>query len=159
MGSKIDWREYHRKRQHELSTFLKAAKNVVSSVGSPRPEPGDPGQRGRGRPPYSPRAMLLLNLLRMNLRMSYRDLESLLQSNAELRDQLGLPSVPGRDTIHRHAQALTEAYLARFNDALTQRLKKTSYVSPSTRPVSRSRGTRDVGALPRTRSAPSAASG
>lgn len=155
----VDWREYHKQRKHEVDTFLKAAKNVVLGVGPPRPEPAAAGSRGRGRPGYSTSGMLLSNLLRMQLRMSYRDLESLLQANPELRGRLGLDKVPGRDTIHRHAQALTEAYLRRFNDQLSQRLKKTIYESPSTPPVSRSKGTRDVGALPRTRSAAPAANG
>lgn len=146
----VDWHEYHKKRQHELGTFLKAAKMALSRVGPPRPEPAGPGARGRGRPPYSPGSMLLLNLLRIQLKMSYRDLESLLRANAGLRDQLGLAHVPGRDTIHRHAQTLREAYLHRFNDEVTQRLKKTSYAGASTRPASRSKHTRDVGALPRT---------
>lgn len=149
----MDWKEYHKKRQHEIETFLKQAKTTISAIGPPFPEPGGPGQRGRGRPPHTPTGMLLLNLLRMHLKMSYRDMEALLQSNTQLRDQLGLERVPGRDTIHRHAQALREDYLRRFNDQLTHHLKKTSYASPSTPPVSRSKGTRDVGALPRTRNA------
>lgn len=148
-----DWKEYHQKRKHELGTFLKAAKAVVAKVGPPRPEPAAPDERGRGRPPYSPSSMLLVNLLRMQWKMSYRDMEALLEANPEMRGRLGLATVPGRDTIQRHAQALTEAYLHRFNAELTQRLKKTSYASASTPRVSRSTGTRDVGALPRTRNA------
>lgn len=148
----MDWREYHKQRKHEVETFLKAAKTVVSHVGPPRPEPREPGSRGRGRPGYTTSGMLLANLLRIQLKTSYRDLEAILQANPELRERLGLKAVPGRDTIHRHAQALTEAYLHKFNDQLTQRLKKTSYESPSTPRVSRSKSTRDVGALPRTRS-------
>ena len=149
----VDWREYHKQRKQELVTVLKAAKTAVSEVGPPRPEPAPAGSRGRGRPGHTTSGMLLTNLLRMQLKLSYRDLESLLQANPDLREQLGLKSVPGRDTIHRHAQALTENYLHRFNDHLTQRLKKTSYGSPSTPRVSRSKSTRDVGALPRTRRA------
>lgn len=149
----VDWKEYHKKRKHELETFLKAAKMGVSGVGPPRPEPAPEGERGRGRPGHTTTGMLLSNLLRIQLKLSYRDIESLLQSNADLRDQLGLKSVPGRDTIHRHAKALTEEYLKKFNDRLTERLKKTIYASASTRRVSQSKNTRDVGALPRTRNA------
>lgn len=148
-----DWKDYHQKRKHEMATFLKAAHAVLGSVGPPRPEPAAPEERGRGRPPYSPSSMLLVNLVRMRLRMSYRDMESLLDANPEVRARLGLDSVPGRDTIQRHAQALSEAYLHRFNAQLTERLKKTRYASASTPRVSRSTGTRDVGALPRTRNA------
>lgn len=159
MGSHVNWPDYHKKRQHEIETFLKRAKEAVSAIGPPFPEPKPEGERGRGRPPHSPQGMLLANLLRMQLKLSYWDMESLLHSNAQLREQLGLRKVPGRDTIHRHAQALREEYLVRFNQALTAHLKKTSYASQSTPPVSRSRGTRDVGALPRTRNAAPALNG
>jgi hypothetical protein len=148
-----DWKDYHQKRKHELATFLRAAQVILRRLGPPAAEPAAPEERGRGRPPYSPSTMLLVNLVRMQLRMSYRDMESLLSANPELRGRMGLPRVPGRDTIQRHAQALSESYLHRFNAQLTQRLKKTSYASASTPRVSRSTGTRDVGALPRTRNA------
>lgn len=146
-----DWKAYHQKRKQELTTFLKAAQATLDKVGPPQPEPAEPGQRGRGRPPYSPSSMLLVNLLRIQLAMSYRDMEALLESNPSLRGRLDLDATPGRDTIQRYAQTLTEAYLKRFNDALTDRLKKTTDGSVSTPRVSRSKGTRDVGALPRTR--------
>lgn len=149
----MDWADYHKRRKYEMEHFLKAAKMAVSSVGPPKPEPAPVGDRGRGRPGHTTSGMLLLNLLRVHLKLSYRDMESLLRANADLRGQLGLKTVPGRDTIHRHAQLLTESYLKKFNDQLTARLKKTIYGSPSTPRVSRSTGTRDVGALPRTRSA------
>jgi hypothetical protein len=154
VGSKIDWPAYTKQRKNELETFLHAALDVASKVGPPRPEPAPAGSRGRGRPPrYTSTGMLVVNLVRMHLRMSYRDLESYLRSHADLRHRLGLDRPPTPTTIHRHAQALTESYLERFNQALTERLKKTSHAPPSTPRVSRSRGTRDVGALPRTRSA------
>jgi hypothetical protein len=149
----VDWRDYHKRRKHELENVLKAAKIAVFTVGPPTPEPALPGLRGNGRPGHTTSGMVLINLLRVHLKLSYRDMESLLQANPDLRDQLGFRTVPGRDTIHRHAQALTEAYLKKFNDQLTGRLKKTIYESPLTQRVSRSTGTRDVGALPRTRTA------
>jgi hypothetical protein len=149
----VDWKEYHKKRQRELETFLKASKMAVSAVGPHKPEPAPAGQRGRGRPGHTTKGMVLLNLLRMHLKLSYRDMESFLRANPDMRDQLGLKTVPGRDTIHRHAQLLSEEYLKRLNDRLVERLKKTSYESASMPRVSRSKSTRDVGALPRTRNA------
>lgn len=149
----VDWKDYHKRRKHELENFLKAAKIAVSSVGPPKPEPAEPGERGKGRPGHTTAGMMLVNLLRIHLKLTYRDMESFLRANPELRHDLGLQTVPGRDTIHRHAQTITEAYLRKLNDQLTSRLKKTSYESPSMPPVSRSKGTRDVGALPRTRNA------
>jgi hypothetical protein len=148
----IDWHDYHQKRKQEFSVFLDAMDKVAIAVGAPRPEPKAAGQRGKGRPPYSPTAMLKVNLLRIYLKLSYRDMEALLAAEPSIRTRLGLASVPGQDTIHRHAETLTEDYLAKVNRALSERLKKTSLTSASTPQVSRSRGTRDVGALPSTAS-------
>lgn len=148
MPGTIDWREYHAKRKEEFRELQKALDSVVEQLGAPRPEPKPAGQRGKGRPPYSPMAMVKVNVLRIYLRLSYRQMEAYLHGNPAMVKRLGLASVPGQDTIHRHAETLTEDYLHRLNDALVARLKKTSSTPASMPPASRSRGTRDVGALP-----------
>lgn len=145
----FNWHDYHSKRKAEFSVLLDALDHVVEQVGPPKAEPKPPGQRGRGRPPYSPSAMVKVNVLRIYLKLSYRDMESWLEADANLRGRFGLGSTPGQDTIHRHAETLSEAYLTKLNDALVARLKKTSSMSASTPQVSRSTGTRHVGALPR----------
>lgn len=141
----VDWHDYHRKRKEEFGVFLAAMDAVAAQVGPPKAEhkPGD-----MGRPPHSPTAMLKVNLLRVYQKLSYRDMASYLEANSEVRGRLGLKSAPAHDTIHRHAEKLGEAYLQRFNAALVAHLKKTRSMPASMPPVSRSRGTRDVGALP-----------
>lgn len=148
MPGKVDWREYHAKRKDEFRQLQIALDAVVDGIGAPRPEPKPAGQRGKGRPPYSPKAMVKVNVLRIYLRLSYRDMEAYLKANAGAMERLGLQSVPGQDTIHRHAETLTETYLSKLNDALVARLKKNRSTPPSMPPASRSRGTRDVGTLP-----------
>lgn len=150
--AKVDWTEYDQKRKNELSAFVRISKKVVKHIGAPTPEPLPAGRRGRGRPPYSPNSLLLVNLLRIYFQMSYRDTVSLLQANHQLRRSLGLESVPTRNTINLYAKTISESYLKDFLARVTVNLKKTESISPSTPPVSRSRGTRDVGKLPRTRS-------
>ena len=103
-----------------------------------------------GVKPYDPGSKMLTNLLRIYLKMSYRELESFLQDNEQMRRRLGLRDAPGRDTINRYAKTLSELYLKEFNDSLTSRLKKDASDSPSALQVSRSSGTRSVGTLPRT---------
>lgn len=93
--------------------------------------------------------MFLTNLLRIYLKMSYRDIESFLRDNEQMRRRLGLKDAPGRDTINRYAKTISEAYLKEFNAKLTQRLEKGGFDSASIAPVSRSRNTRTVGTLPR----------
>jgi len=152
MPGNIDWRDYHQKRKNEHKRFIEAAKAVAARVGPPRPE-ADPENRSRGRPGYSQTSMLLVNLLRIYMKRSYRDMEAYLVANPAVCAQLDLPSPPGRDTIHRHADSLTERYLRRFNDALVAAQKKRDSMSVSMPPVYRSTGTRDVGGLPRTENA------
>lgn len=152
MPGKIDWRDYHQKRKHEFSRFIEAARAVANRVGPPRFE-ADPKSRGPGRPGYSQTSMLLVNLLRIYMKRSYRDMETYLLANPAMCQELGLDSVPGRDTIHRHADHLSEAYLKRFNEALVAVQKKHASMSVLMPRVSRSQGTRDVGSLPRMESA------
>jgi hypothetical protein len=145
---KDDWTGYNRARKHEFSTFIREAKKVLARIGPPVAIRLEPGTRPMGRPPYDPGAMLIVNLLRIYLKLTYREIETLLQQNGQLRRTIGLDNVPGRDTINRYAKTLDEAYLVKFNDQLTARLKKTSVAQPSMPPVSRSKGTRSVGTLP-----------
>lgn len=142
----IDWKDYHLKRKEEFGVFLEAMDAVAAEVGPPRAEhkPGD-----MGRPPHSPTAMLKVNLLRVYQKLSYRDMASYLAANPEVAARLGLKAAPSHDAIHRHAEKLGDAYLQRFNAALVAHLKKTRSTPASMPPVSRSHGTRDVGALPR----------
>jgi len=148
-----DWSLYNSHRQKEMRRFIRESKRVLETVGpptAPRPE----GVPMEGRPPYHPSSMLLTNLLRIYLKMSYRDVESMLRNNEQMRRRLGLQDTPGRDTIHRYAKTLSEDYLVQFNAQLTTRLKKTGSESASTLPVSRSSNTQSVGTLPRTPAAP-----
>ena len=158
MPGKIDWRDYHQKRKHEHARFIEAAKAVAARVGPPRPET-DPENRGRGRPGYSQTSMLLVNLLRIYMKRSYRDMEAYLVANPAVCRDLDLPSPPGRDTIHRHADGLSEGYLRRFNEALVAVQKKRVSMSVSMPRVYRSTSTRDVGGLPRMENASTPSSG
>lgn len=102
-----------------------------------------------GRPPYTPESMFLTNLLRIYLKMSYREMEAFLRDNEQLRRRLGLKDAPGRDTMNRYAKTISEDYLKDYNTRLTQRFQKGGFESVSMPPVSRSKGTQSVGALPR----------
>lgn len=148
-GKSRDWAAYNAHRRKEMGRFVRESKRALAIVGSPTPlkEEGSPG-----RPPYDPSSMLLANLLRVYLKLSYRDFETLLRGNEQLRRKLGLDDSPGRDTLHRYAQTLTDDYLHAFNSALASRVKKGASPSPSTVPVCRSRSTQSVGALPRSTS-------
>lgn len=145
MDGKRDWSAYNEHRKKELSRFVRESKRVLGEVGPP----AENREYETGRRPYEPASMFLTNLLRIYLKMSYRDIESFLRDNEQMRRRLGLKDAPGRDTINRYAKTISEAYLKEFNAKLTQRLEKGGFDSASIAPVSRSRNTRTVGTLPR----------
>ena len=124
MASEIDWSTYNARRKSDLVAFIRIAKRIIKRIGPPGTEPLPRGQRGRGRPHKSPTSMLLVNLLRIYLKMSYRDLEALLAADSQLRRSIGLDAIPGRSTINRYAATLNETYLRKFNEQLTWRQKK-----------------------------------
>lgn len=150
-GSKRDWSAYNSHRKKELGRFIRESKRALLTVGPPTPPKDFEGKPGR--PPYDPSSMLLTNLLRLYLKMSYRDLEAFLRDNEQMRRKLGLPDAPGRDTIHRYAKTLSEEYLREFNASLTARVKRGDSASVSMPPVYRSSGTQSVGMLPNTQTA------
>jgi hypothetical protein len=145
MAGKRDWSADNEHRKKELSRFIRESKRVLAEVGPPTQN----RDYVTGRPPYEPAGMFLTNLLRIYLKMTYRDIESFLRDNEQMRRRLGLGDAPGRDTIHRYAKTIDEAYLKEFNRRLTQRSEKGGFASASTAPASRSLGTQSVGALPR----------
>ncbi len=149
MDGKRDWTAYNEHRKKELSRFIRESKKILGEIGPPVENP----EYVTGRKPYSAASMFLTNLLRIYLKMSYRDIESMLRDNEQMRRRLGLKDAPGRDTIHRYAKAIDEAYLKEFNHRLVKRLEKGGFGSASIAQASRSRSTRSVGTLPRLPSA------
>lgn len=149
MDGKRDWTGYNEHRKKELSRFIRESKRVLSVVGPPATN----REYETGRPPYSPESMFLTNLIRIYHKMSYREIETLLRDNEQMRRRLGLRDTPGRDTIHRYAKTISEEYLVEFNKRLTQRFEKGGDASASIAPVYRSKSNHSVGALPRWTSA------
>jgi hypothetical protein len=149
MAAKRDWSAYNEHRLKELSRFVRESKRILGIMGPP-PTGKDRVDSTPGIKPYPASAMFLTNLMRVYLKMSYRDLEAFLRDHEQFRRRLGLPGAPGRDTINRYAKTISEDYLREFNDRLTVAIKKGASESQSMLQVSRSRGTRHVGALPRT---------
>lgn len=148
MDGKRDYSAYNEHRKKELSRFVRESKRVLGEIGPP----AENREYERGRPPYSPESMFLTNLLRIYNKMSYRDIETFLRDNEQMRRRLGLKDAPGRDTINRYAKTISEDYLVEFNKRLTQRLEKGGVASASTVLVSRSKSNHSVGALPRSTS-------
>ena len=129
-----DWRGYERYRRDEVNLYLTKARSLVES----NPAPWTPQKRGQ--PPYPPKAMVTLLLLKTWLGMDYRSISAYLRAFPEQRIRIGLEETPSHTTIRNHMLCLPEAYLRRLNAQLTKPCQKGAL--PQTAQASASTGTR-----------------
>ena len=83
-----DWKGYERYRRDEVNLFLTTAKSLVES----NPSPWSP--KKRGQPPYQPKPMVILLLLKTWLGMDYRSISAYLRAFPEQRAKIGLDEAP-----------------------------------------------------------------
>jgi len=102
----------------DFINFLRKAKQVVWNS----PEPWK--TKKMGRRPYSPRTLVLCNLLKERFSLTYRETEALISSNRELRDILELKRVPGKSTLQRALEKIPEKYFKGLLERLTREVKK-----------------------------------
>jgi hypothetical protein len=113
-----DWRGYERYRRDEVNLYLAKAKSLVES----NPPPWTP--KKRGQPPYPPKAMAILLLLKTWLDMDYRSISAYLRAFPEQRLKIGLAKTPSHTAIRDHMLRLPEAYLRKLNAQLTKPYQK-----------------------------------
>ncbi len=113
-----DWKGYERYRRDEVNLFLAKAKSLIGS----NPDPWMPGKIGH--PPYPPKAMVILLLLKTWLGMDYRSISAYLRAFPEERIKLGLKKTPSHTSIRNHMLRIPESYLRRLNMKLTKPYQK-----------------------------------
>ena len=113
-----DWKGYERYRRDEVNLFLTKAKSLVES----NPSPWSP--KKRGQPPYPPKTMVILLLLKTWLGMDYRSISSYLRAFPGQRIKIGLDEAPSHTAIRNHMLRMPEAYLRRLNTQLTKPYQK-----------------------------------
>jgi len=113
-----DWKGYERYRRDEVNLFLAKAKGL----GEANPAPWTPGKMGQ--PPYPPKAMVILLLLKTWLEMDYRSISSYLRAFPQQRRKVGLDETPSHTSIRNHMLRIPEAYLRRLNLQLTKPYQK-----------------------------------
>jgi hypothetical protein len=113
-----DWKGYERYRRDEVSLFLTKTKSLVEG----NPPPWSP--KKRGQPPYPPKTMVILLLLKTWLGMDYRSISSYLRAFPEQRIKIGLDEAPSHTAIRNHMLRMPEAYLRRLNTQLTKPYQK-----------------------------------
>lgn len=112
-----NWQAYDLYRKDEEALFLEKAKKVVWSLPPPYEE------KHTGRPPYNPRGMAMIALLKMKSKKDYRSLESHLRARRDLLEIMELDEAPSKSTIHLSLKKIPESYLKRLNSILTQPYK------------------------------------
>lgn len=102
----------------EVNLYLTKAKSIVESS----PAPWTPQKRGQ--PPYPPKAMVTLLLVKTWLGMDYRSISAYLRAFPEQRIRIGLEKTPSHTTTRSHIIRLPETYLGKLNNQLTQSYQK-----------------------------------
>lgn len=125
MSRKFDWKSYGKSKEKELSILLREAKRIVEETDEPWPK------EHYGRPPYPSRTMVLICILKVYFKMTYRDIEGLLKTNATLRRELNLTVVPDHNTIQRAMEKIPEEYFRKLNNRITLNFKKRGMTLPS----------------------------
>jgi hypothetical protein len=113
-----DWKGYERHRRDEVNLFLTKAKRLVES----NPSPWTP--KRRGQPPYLPKPMAILLLLKTWFGMDYRSISAYLRAFPEQRIKIGLAKTPSHTPIRNHMLRLPEAYMRKLNAQLTKPYQK-----------------------------------
>jgi hypothetical protein len=123
--SKRSYLVYERASRNEERLFLDTAKEIVGEVEEPgdwrRRDPKHPGGRDVS---YGFRTMLLVLLLMVYHRKEYREMEAHLNNNPDLLRELGLDRSPGKSTMQRACARISIDALARVNDAVIAKFKK-----------------------------------
>ena len=113
-----DWRGYERYRRDEVNLFLAKATTLVES----NQPPWTPQKMGQ--PPYPPKPMVILLLLKTWFGMDYRSISAYLRAFPEQRIKIGLATMPSHTSIRNHMLRLPETYLRRLNTQLTKPYQK-----------------------------------
>jgi hypothetical protein len=124
--SKGQYLVYERASRDEERLFLETAREVISKIEEPRNwKRQDPEKHPGGRNvTYGFRTMLLILLLMVYHRKEYREMEAHLNNNPSLLKELGLERSPGKSTMQRACAKMSIGTLARVNDAITAKFKK-----------------------------------
>lgn len=77
-----------------------------------------PAKKGRGRPAYDYRIMLVLCILRVLLRKKYADYETEMRFDKRLMEMLKLDKLPCKSSVNNYALQFSLSFLSKFNREL-----------------------------------------
>jgi transposase len=120
-----NWKAHNKIKENEVDFLLKKGLEIINDNKEPWAD------KNFGRPPYPPKSMVSICLLKVYFGMPYRDLESLLRSNKTFQELLELKDVPDHNTIQRSMEKIPMDYLQQLNRQLTLSFKKSDRTLPS----------------------------
>jgi transposase len=121
----FNWKNHNKIKEKEFDFLLKTGIEIIDETQEPWSE------KNFGRPPYSPKPMVAVCLLKVYFGMPYRDIESLLRSNKTFQEILNLENIPDHNTIQRAMEKIPLEYLHHLNDKLAIKFKKNDRTLPS----------------------------
>ncbi len=119
-----NWKKHNKIKEKEFEILIQEAVRIINDSQKPWEE------KQYGRPPYPPRSMVLICLLKVYFRMPYRDIESLIRSNKTLQEIVQLEKIPDHNTIQRAMAKIPMNYLQDLNQRLTFSFKKRKLTLP-----------------------------
>jgi transposase len=138
-----NWKKHNKIKENEVDFLLKKALQIIDDNKEPWTE------KQFGRPPYPPKPMVGICLMKVYFGMPYRDLESLIRSNKTLQELLQLEEVPDHNTIQRSMEKIPMEYLKHLNQQLAMSFKKSDRTLPSMQLDSASGSSTNHGSTPK----------
>jgi hypothetical protein len=114
---KINWPVYDLAMKNEDGWFIDNAMKLVEDM----PPPWEINRRGR--PCHPPKPLVVVILLKIKHKKTYRELESHLKAN-DLYKKLGFKTPPSKSTIHKAMGKLPQEYIDDLDLKLEEMLKR-----------------------------------
>ena len=120
-----NWKKHNKIKENEFGILLQEGIRIINETQEPW------NTKHYGRPPYPPRSLVTICLLKIYFQMPYRNMESLLRANKTFQEMLELETVPDHNTIQRAMEKIPMDYLKNLNKKLTFSFKKREQILPS----------------------------
>ena len=97
----------------DILFFVDAAMTVVEEF-----EPEEPEQTGSGRRYFPIKPRIVARLIQDEYKLSYRELELLLEQNRLIRDKMGIDVPPDHNTLQRTCSLVTDKDIHKMREGI-----------------------------------------
>jgi len=100
-------------RGGDILFFVDAAMTVVDEH-----DPSEPKQNGSGRRYFPIKPRIVARLIQQEYKLSYRELELLLEQNRLIRDKMGIEEPPDHNTLQRTCSLINDKDLQKIREGI-----------------------------------------